>query len=73
MYMKNLFMVEATIQKQIWMKCFCCDTTHNLCSSAGDREKRSHIPLKQRGPTTSDLRAILQKRNNSRATSNKMM
>jgi len=27
----------------------------------------------QRGPTTSDLRAILQKRDKSRATSNKMM
>jgi len=29
--------------------------------------------LKQPGPTISDLRAILQKRDKSRATSNKMM
>jgi len=29
--------------------------------------------LWQRGPTASDLRTILQKRDNSRATSNKMM
>jgi len=31
------------------------------------------VSLKQRSPTTTELRAILQKRGNSRTTSNKMM
>jgi len=42
MYLKDLFVSEATIQKQTWMKGIFQDTTPILGSSVGYREKRSY-------------------------------
>jgi len=43
MYMKNLFFAEA--KNKTWMKGICQDATFILGSSAGYREKPSHIRL----------------------------
>jgi len=48
----------------------CCDNTLLLCKTC---LHAVYYGMEQRGPTTSDLRAILQKRDNSRVTCNKMM
>jgi len=42
MYIKDLFIAEATIQNNTWMKGICYDTTPILGSFADYRKKRSY-------------------------------